>query len=105
MIGEIASLWALLHSAVQDREIARREVEQLLAGVRRAQVDASSSRAAAEGSQSDLEDRLASALGRAKEAQAELTERVTELRTATDRAACLQEEVDAATASAVERRL
>ncbi|MQM06070.1 hypothetical protein Taro_038889 [Colocasia esculenta] len=92
----------------QDLEIAQREVEQLraeLAGVRRAQAGASSSRAAAEGSQLDLEDRLASALGRAEEAQAELIERVTELRAATNRAARLQEEVDAATALAAEQRL
>ncbi|MQM07947.1 hypothetical protein Taro_040799 [Colocasia esculenta] len=47
--GEIASLWALLHSAVQDRE--RAELDQ----VRRTQTGASSSRVA-EGSQSDLED-------------------------------------------------
>ncbi|MQL84918.1 hypothetical protein Taro_017429 [Colocasia esculenta] len=106
--GEIASLRAFLHLAVQDREISRREVEQLrtkLASVRRAQAGASSSKAAAEGFQLDLEDRLASALGRAEEAQAELIERVTELRTATDLAARLQEVVDAATASATERPL
>ncbi|MQL71959.1 hypothetical protein Taro_004306 [Colocasia esculenta] len=80
--GEIASLWVLLHSAVQDREVAQREADQLRAEldrVRRAQAGASSSRVA-ESSQSDLEDRLADA--------------VAKLRTTTDRATRLQEEVD-----------
>ncbi|MQM11586.1 hypothetical protein Taro_044500, partial [Colocasia esculenta] len=94
--GEIASLRALLHSVVQDQEAAQREVEQLCAEldrVRRTQTGASSSRVAG-GSQSDLEDRLAAAVRKAKEAQAELAERKTELRSATDRAAQLQREVD-----------
>ncbi|MQL87665.1 hypothetical protein Taro_020218 [Colocasia esculenta] len=89
--GKIASLRALLHSAVQDREAAQREAEQLhaeLDRVRRTQTGASSSRVA-EGSQSDLEDRLAAAVRRAEEAQAELAEWETELRSATDRAAQL----------------
>ncbi|MQM08910.1 hypothetical protein Taro_041768 [Colocasia esculenta] len=86
--GEIASLWALLHSAVQDREVAQREADQLraeLERVRRAQAGASSSRAV-ESSQSDPEDRLVDAVRRAEDAQAELVERVAELRTATGRA-------------------
>ncbi|MQL83282.1 hypothetical protein Taro_015778 [Colocasia esculenta] len=85
--GKIALLRALFHSVVQDQE--RAELER----VRRAQTGASSSRVA-EGSQSDLEDRLAAAVKRAEESQAELAEWETELRTATDRAAELQREVD-----------
>ncbi|MQM12031.1 hypothetical protein Taro_044942 [Colocasia esculenta] len=95
--GEIASHRALLHSAVQDWEAAQRQVDQLraeLETVRRAQAGASSSRAAVETSQSDLEDRLTDAVRRAEEARADLAEWVTGLRTATDRAACLQEEVE-----------
>ncbi|MQL83084.1 hypothetical protein Taro_015570 [Colocasia esculenta] len=76
---ETASLRALLYSAMQDREIAQREAEQLrkeLERVRRvAGAEASSSRVA-EGSQSNLEDRLAAAVRRAEEAQTELAERV-----------------------------
>ncbi|MQL95925.1 hypothetical protein Taro_028595 [Colocasia esculenta] len=98
--GEIASLHALLHSAVQDREVAQREAEQLrreLDRVRRAEeADASSSRAA-ENSQSDLEDRLAAVVRRAEEARAELAEREMELRTATDRATQLQGQVNTVT--------
>ncbi|MQM17423.1 hypothetical protein Taro_050395 [Colocasia esculenta] len=89
--GEITSLWALLHSAIQDREVAQREVEHLLASVRRLQAGASSSRATMESSQSDLTNQLASTVRRAEEAYAELTERVTELRTTTDQTAQLQE--------------
>ncbi|MQL86477.1 hypothetical protein Taro_019008 [Colocasia esculenta] len=76
--GETASLRVVLYSAMQDREIAQREAEQLwkeLERVRRAAgAGASSSRAA--GSQSDLEDRLAAVVRRAEEAQTELAERV-----------------------------
>ncbi|MQM08228.1 hypothetical protein Taro_041083 [Colocasia esculenta] len=71
----------------------------------RAQTDASSSRAASEAPQSDLEDRLAGATRRAEEAQVELAERVTELRTTTDRAAHLQKQVYAATSSVAQWRL
>ncbi|MQL94025.1 hypothetical protein Taro_026677 [Colocasia esculenta] len=88
--GEIASLRALLHSAVQDREAAQRQVDQLraeLESVRRAQAGASSSKAAVETTQSDLEDRLADAVRRAEEARADLVEQVTELETATGQAA------------------
>ncbi|MQM11379.1 hypothetical protein Taro_044283 [Colocasia esculenta] len=90
--GEIASLRALLHSAVQDREVAQREAEQLrreLDQVRRAAEASASSFRATEGSQSDLEDRLAAAVRRAEEARVELAERETELRTATtERPSC-----------------
>ncbi|MQM20062.1 hypothetical protein Taro_053075 [Colocasia esculenta] len=98
--GEIALLRALLHSAVQDREVAQREAEQLrreLDRVRRAAEAGASSSRAVEGSQSDLEDRLAAAVRRAEEARAELAERETELRTATDRATQLQGQVDTVT--------
>ncbi|MQM07308.1 hypothetical protein Taro_040146 [Colocasia esculenta] len=98
--GEIALLRALLHSAVQDREVAQREAEQLwreLDRVGRAAEDGASSSRATEGSQSDLEDRLAAAVRRAEEARAELAEWETELRTATDRATQLQGQVDTVT--------
>ncbi|MQL98829.1 hypothetical protein Taro_031544 [Colocasia esculenta] len=100
MTGETASLRALLYSAMQDREIAQREAEQLrkeLERVRRAAGARASSSRMAEDSQSDLEDRLEAAVRKAEEAQAELAERERELRTATDRASQLQGQVDAAT--------
>ncbi|MQM12548.1 hypothetical protein Taro_045467 [Colocasia esculenta] len=81
MTGETASLRALLYSAMQDREIAQREVEQLrkeLERVRRAAGAGAFSSRAAEGSQSDLEDRLVAAVRRAEETQTELAERVRE---------------------------
>ncbi|MQL96895.1 hypothetical protein Taro_029580 [Colocasia esculenta] len=84
MAGETASRRALLYSAVQDREAAQREAEQLrkeLERVRRAAATGASSSGAAGGSQSDLEDRLAAA------------ER--DLRTATDCVTQLQGQVDA----------
>ncbi|MQM02892.1 hypothetical protein Taro_035663, partial [Colocasia esculenta] len=62
----------LLHSTVPDRDIARREADQLhaeLARIRTSQAGASSSRAATEGSQSDLADQLAGALRRAEEVE------------------------------------
>ncbi|MQM12510.1 hypothetical protein Taro_045428 [Colocasia esculenta] len=98
--GETASLRALLYSTMQDREIAQREAEQLrkeLERVRRAAGAGASSSRAAEGSKSDLEDRLAAAVRRAEEVQTELAEQERELRTATDRASQLQGQVDAAT--------
>ncbi|MQM20266.1 hypothetical protein Taro_053284 [Colocasia esculenta] len=91
--GEIASLQALLHSAVQDREVAQREADQLIENLTSVACVACGARQA-ECSQSDLEDRLADAVRRAEDAQAELVERVAELRTATDRATHLQKEVD-----------
>ncbi|MQL81242.1 hypothetical protein Taro_013698 [Colocasia esculenta] len=98
--GETASLRALLYSAMQDREIAQREAEQLrkeLERVRRAVGTGASSSRVAEGSQSDLEDRLAAALRRAEEAQTELAKQERELTTATDRVSQLQGQVDTAT--------
>ncbi|MQL87872.1 hypothetical protein Taro_020405 [Colocasia esculenta] len=76
--GETASLQALLYSAMQDREIAQQEAEQLrkeLKRVRRAAGAGASSSRTAEDSQSDLDDRLAALVRRAEEAQAELAER------------------------------
>ncbi|MQM01097.1 hypothetical protein Taro_033845 [Colocasia esculenta] len=95
--GETTSLRALLHSAMQDREVAQREVEQLrreLERVSRAATAGASSFTAAEDPQSDLEDRLAAAVRRAKETQTDLPERETALRSATDRATELQRQVD-----------
>ncbi|MQL91542.1 hypothetical protein Taro_024152 [Colocasia esculenta] len=63
-LRETASLRALLHSAMQDREAAQREAEQL--------------------------DRLAVTVRRAEETQADLAERETTLRAAADRATELQ---------------
>ncbi|MQM18490.1 hypothetical protein Taro_051484 [Colocasia esculenta] len=59
------------------------------AGSRAAEAGASSSRAA-KGPQSDLEDRLAAAVRRAEETQADLAKRETALRAATDRATELE---------------
>ncbi|MQL88257.1 hypothetical protein Taro_020808 [Colocasia esculenta] len=73
--GETTSLRALLHSAMQDREAAQREAEQLLERVRRAAAAGASSSRAVEGPQSDLEDRLAAVVRRAEETQADLAER------------------------------
>ncbi|MQM20963.1 hypothetical protein Taro_053993 [Colocasia esculenta] len=98
--GETASLRALLHSTMQDREAAEREAEQLqreLERVRRASVAGASSSRAVEGPQSDLEDRLAAAVRRAEETQADLAERETALQAATDRATELQRQVDSVT--------
>ncbi|MQL73772.1 hypothetical protein Taro_006118 [Colocasia esculenta] len=98
MAGETASLRALLYSTVQDRDAAQREAEQLrkeLERVRRAAAAGASSSGAAGGSQLDLKDRLAAAVRRAEEAQAELTERERDLQTATDRVTQLQGQVDA----------
>ncbi|MQM21121.1 hypothetical protein Taro_054155 [Colocasia esculenta] len=89
LAGETASLQGLLYSAMQDREAAQREAEQLrreLERVRRVAAAGASSSGVAGSSQSDLEDRLAAAVRRAKETQANLAERETVLRAATDRA-------------------
>ncbi|MQM18790.1 hypothetical protein Taro_051786, partial [Colocasia esculenta] len=75
--GETTSRQALLFSAMQDREVAQKEAEQLrgeLDRARRTHRGASSSRAT-EDSQSDLVDRLAGAVRRAEEAEASLAER------------------------------
>ncbi|MQM01449.1 hypothetical protein Taro_034205 [Colocasia esculenta] len=75
--GEIASLRALLHSAVQDREAAQRQTAELrreLERVRGAGAGGASSSRSAGGSPSLLEARLARAVLRAEEAQRHLEE-------------------------------
>ncbi|MQM13082.1 hypothetical protein Taro_046003 [Colocasia esculenta] len=73
-----------------ERQPSWRELEQ----VRRAAVADASSSGVAGSSQSDLEDRLAVAVRRAEETQADLAEREIALRAATDRATELQGQVD-----------
>ncbi|MQM12771.1 hypothetical protein Taro_045688 [Colocasia esculenta] len=77
--GEIASLRALLHSAVQDREAAQRQTAELreLERVRAAGAGGASSSRSVWGSPSLLEARLAGAVLRAEEAQRHLEERLT----------------------------
>ncbi|MQL67854.1 hypothetical protein Taro_000109 [Colocasia esculenta] len=88
----MTSLRALLYSAMQDQEAAQQEAAQLrreLERVRRAAAGGASSSRATEGPQLDLEDRLAAAVRRAEETQADLAERA-----ATDQATELQGQVD-----------
>ncbi|MQL81181.1 hypothetical protein Taro_013637 [Colocasia esculenta] len=76
--GEIASLRALLYSAVQDREAAQRQTAELwreLERVRSTGAGGASSSRAARGSPSLLEAQLAGAVLRAEEAQRHLEER------------------------------
>ncbi|MQM20285.1 hypothetical protein Taro_053303 [Colocasia esculenta] len=78
--GEIASLRALLYSAVQDREAAQRQTAELrseLERVRSTGAGGASSSRSAGGSPSLLEARLAGAVLRAEEAQRHLEERLT----------------------------
>ncbi|MQM20797.1 hypothetical protein Taro_053825 [Colocasia esculenta] len=78
--GEIASLRALLHSAVQDREAAQRQTAELrseLERVRGAGAGGASSSRSAGGSPSLLEASLAGAVLRAEEAQRHLEEQTT----------------------------
>ncbi|MQM16659.1 hypothetical protein Taro_049617 [Colocasia esculenta] len=76
--GEIASLRALLYSAMQDREAAQRQTEELrreLERVRSTGAGGASSSRALGSSQSLLEAQLAGAVLRAEEAQRHLEER------------------------------
>ncbi|MQL71027.1 hypothetical protein Taro_003345 [Colocasia esculenta] len=76
--GEIASLRALLQSAVQDREAAQRQTAELrseLERVRGTGAGGASSSRSAGGSPSLMEARLAGAVLRAEEAQRHLEER------------------------------
>ncbi|MQL85249.1 hypothetical protein Taro_017766 [Colocasia esculenta] len=78
--GEIASLRALSHSAMQDREISQRQAAELrseLEKVRGARASDASSSRTGEGTPSILEARLAGAVLRAEEAQRHLEERST----------------------------
>ncbi|MQL90419.1 hypothetical protein Taro_023012 [Colocasia esculenta] len=88
--GEIASLRALLHSAMQDREVAQSELER----VRGAGADGASSSRSAGGSPSLLEARLAGAVLRIEEAQRHLEERERDLRLTTEHAMDLQGQRD-----------
>ncbi|MQM09574.1 hypothetical protein Taro_042449 [Colocasia esculenta] len=76
--GEIASLRALLHSAMQDREAAQRQAEELrmeLVRVRSTGADGASSSRTTGSTLSLLEARLAGAVLTAEEAQRHLEER------------------------------
>ncbi|MQL76424.1 hypothetical protein Taro_008817 [Colocasia esculenta] len=95
--GEIASLRALLQSAVQDREAAQRQVAELrseLERVRGAGAGGASSSRSAGGSPSLMEARLAGAVLRAEEAQRHLEERERDLEVAHEHAMTLQSERD-----------
>ncbi|MQL79825.1 hypothetical protein Taro_012270 [Colocasia esculenta] len=95
--GEIASLRALLHSAMQDREAAQRQAEELrreLERVRGTGAGSASSLRGARGSPSLLEARLVGAVLRAEEAQRHLEERERDLQLTTEHAMDLQGERD-----------
>ncbi|MQL69985.1 hypothetical protein Taro_002273 [Colocasia esculenta] len=87
--GEIASLRALLYSAVQDREAVQRQTAKLrreLERVRSTGVGGASSSRGAGGSPSLLEAQLAGAVLRAEEAQRHLEERERDLQLTTEHA-------------------
>ncbi|MQL84479.1 hypothetical protein Taro_016993 [Colocasia esculenta] len=95
--GEVASLRALLHSAVQDREVAQRQTTELwreLERVRSTGAGGASSSRAARGSPSLLEAQLAGAVLRAEEAQRHLEERERDLQLSTEHAMDLQGQRD-----------
>ncbi|MQM01064.1 hypothetical protein Taro_033813 [Colocasia esculenta] len=92
--GEIASLRALLQSAVQDREAAQRQTAELLERVRGTGAGGASSSQSAGGSPSLLEARLAGAVLRAEEAQRHLEERERDLELTHEHAMELQSERD-----------
>ncbi|MQL79415.1 hypothetical protein Taro_011849 [Colocasia esculenta] len=90
--GEIASLRALLQSAVQDQEAAQRQTTELR--VRRTRAGGASSSRNAGGSPSLMEARLTGAVLRAEEAQRHLEERERDLELAHEQAMTLQSERD-----------
>ncbi|MQL83532.1 hypothetical protein Taro_016019 [Colocasia esculenta] len=95
--GEIASLRALLQSAVQDREAAQRQTAELrseLERVRGTGAGGASSSRSAGGEPSLLEARLAGVVLRAEEAQRHLEERERDLELAHEHAMELQSERD-----------
>ncbi|MQL91594.1 hypothetical protein Taro_024209 [Colocasia esculenta] len=95
--GEIASLRALLHSAVPDREAAQRQTMELrreLERVRCAGAGGASSSRSAGGSPSLLEAQLAGAMLRAEEAQRHLEEQERDLQLTTEHAMDLQGQRD-----------
>ncbi|MQM11348.1 hypothetical protein Taro_044255 [Colocasia esculenta] len=95
--GEVASLRALLHSAVQDREAAQRQTAELqseLERVRGTGAGGASSSRSAGGSPSLMEARLTGAVLRVEEAQRHLEERERDLELAHEHAMGLQGERD-----------
>ncbi|MQL76623.1 hypothetical protein Taro_009009 [Colocasia esculenta] len=95
--GEIASLRALLQSAVQDREVAQRQTAELrseLERVRGTGAGGASSSRSAGGSPSLMEARLAGAVLRAEDAQRHLEERERDWELAHEQAMTLQSERD-----------
>ncbi|MQM07025.1 hypothetical protein Taro_039859 [Colocasia esculenta] len=95
--GEIASLRALLYSAVQDREGAQRQTAELrreLKRVRSTGTGGASSSRGEGGSPSLLEAQLAGAVLRVEEAQRHLEEREIDLRLTTEHAMDLQGQRD-----------
>ncbi|MQL90991.1 hypothetical protein Taro_023585 [Colocasia esculenta] len=95
--GEVASLRALLYSAVQDREAAQRQTAELrreLERVRSTGAGGASSSRAAGGSPSLLEAQLAGAVLRAEEAQRHLEERERDLQLTTEHTMDLQGQRD-----------
>ncbi|MQM13335.1 hypothetical protein Taro_046258, partial [Colocasia esculenta] len=95
--GEVATLWTLLYSAVQDREAAQRQTAELrreLERVRSTGAGGASSSRAAGGSPSLLEAQLAGAVLRAEEAQRHLEERERDLQLTTEHAMDLQGQRD-----------
>ncbi|MQL71405.1 hypothetical protein Taro_003735 [Colocasia esculenta] len=95
--GEIASLRALLQSAVQDREAAQRQTAELrseLERVRGTGAGGASSSRSAGGSPSLMEARLTGPVLRAEEAQRHLEERERDLELAHEHAMELQSERD-----------
>ncbi|MQM05104.1 hypothetical protein Taro_037908 [Colocasia esculenta] len=95
--GEIASLRALLQSAVQDQEAAQRQTAELRSErerVRGTGAGGASSSRSAGGSPSLLEARLAGVVLRAEEAQRHLEERERDLQLTTEHAMELQGERD-----------
>ncbi|MQM09496.1 hypothetical protein Taro_042372 [Colocasia esculenta] len=97
VIGEIASLRALLQSAVQDREAAQRQTAELrseLERVRGTGAGGASSSRSIRGSPSLMEARLAGAVLRAEEAQRHLEEQERDLELTHEHAMELQSERD-----------
>ncbi|MQL93154.1 hypothetical protein Taro_025795 [Colocasia esculenta] len=95
--GEIASLRALLQLAVQDRDVAQRQMTELrseLERVRGTGAGGASSSRSVGGSPSLMEARLAGAVLRAEEAQRHLEERERDLELAHEQAMTLQSERD-----------
>ncbi|MQL88840.1 hypothetical protein Taro_021409, partial [Colocasia esculenta] len=103
--GEVASLRALLYSAIQDREAAQRQTAELidmyfcaqrreLERVRSTGAGGASSSRAARGSSSLLKAQLAGAVLRAEEAQRHLEERERDLRLTMEHAMDLQGQRD-----------